>query len=120
MGDGAERGIGADAAEEPWRAVVVIDDLAAQLHLHVGDVGVVVVPASVDRRQLADDAHQPRLLMDDGDEVADRPMIADLARRQLAGDHPFGAIERHQPADGAVAGVLAPLAQRRDNAVQRR
>jgi hypothetical protein len=40
MGDGAERGIGANAAEEPRRAVVVVDDLAAQLHLHVGDVGV--------------------------------------------------------------------------------
>ena len=118
MGDGAERGIGTDAAVEPRRAVVVVDDLAAQLHLDVGDVAVAFVPASVDRRQFADHAHQARLLMDDGDEVADRPMVADLARRQFAGDHPFGAVERHQAADGAVAAVLAPLAQRRDNAVR--
>jgi len=120
MNDGAERGIGADAAEEPRRPVVVVEDLAAQLHLHVGDVGVAFVPASVDRRQFADHADQARPLMNDRDEVADRPMFADLLGRQFAGDHPFGAVERHQATDNAVDATLAPFMQRRDYAVGRR
>ena len=60
MRDRAERGIGTNAAEEQRLAVVVVDDLAAQLDLDIGDVGVAFAPKAVGGRQFADHADKPR------------------------------------------------------------
>ena len=109
VSDRAERRIGADAAVELRRAALVVDDLAAQFYRHVRDVAAAVGPTAIGGRQLADDADEPRLLVDDRNQVADRPILAGVARHHFAGDHALGAGQRDQPADAALRSILAAV-----------
>ena len=76
VGNGAEIGIGADAAAEFETAIVAVDDLADQFDADLHLVLHALVPGAVIGAHLADKADDAGLSHADRDQPADRPEIS--------------------------------------------
>jgi hypothetical protein len=93
---------------EERRAVGIVDDFAVQLDRDASRVGLAFGPPAVIGRNFADRAYQTRCPVNDGDEMADRPLL--LACLERTADDALCSIQRNQAPDDARRLEPLPLA----------
>ncbi len=84
---------------EVRRAGRIVDNLAGELDCYAGDVDLRRRPPAVVSFDVADGADQSRGLVNDGDQMADRPVL--FTRTERTADHALGSVQRHQAPDHA-------------------
>ena len=84
---------------EKRRAVGVIDNFTIEFDRDASGIGLMFGPPAVIGRNFADGAHQTRVPVDDGDEMADRPLV--LVRPERTADHTLRSVQSHQAPDHA-------------------
>lgn len=114
VGDRAERRVRLQTASKAGLAVGVVGDFAGELHPDMDDIGLGVVPSTLGGGQRADDADDPHVAVDDGDEMADRPVNAVAAGPHAAGDHRVQAVELDELAENPAGADVAPVLERHD------
>ena len=94
---------------EKRRAVGVIDNFAVEFDRDASGIGLILGPPAVIGRNFAHSAHQSRVPVDDGDEMADRPLA--LVRLERTADDALRSVQSHQAPDHAR--WLPPVEQER-------
>jgi hypothetical protein len=107
MRDRAEGRKRSDSAMKYRCSQSIVDYLAVQLNFCAGSVDARFGPLSVIRRDFAYDSHQPRIPMDDRNQVTNRPVLQ--ACFETAIDDALRSIQTHQVANDSWRQEFAPL-----------